>query len=833
MKRNMKRIMKRQWFKKLVVTGFLALGLAVGSAATAVDSLAATKQCDTYDGDNSGDQDYSVWSTTVKSYLNVCDDGSLMRVQSGAVDEGLLVEYYDSSYNFKRKQIVSDGMLPIFGGFYAYGSYYYVISGQNNFDESDSVEVYRITKYDQSWNVVGYDGLYGANTYIPFDAGSARMTASGDYLLARTCHEMYMDDGYNHQANVTIEFNMNTAKITDSYTGVMNSKYGYVSHSFNQFIRTDGTSVVGVDHGDAHPRSVCLLKYNTDFTTGSFTPGYYTPCSGATMLPISGDTGANWTGASVGGFELSSSNYIVAGNTIDQSSQSNSTRNIFVSVVPRTLSSGATVRFLTNYAEGEDSVSTPHLVKLGDDLFMVMWTRENKVYYTEIDGNGIKQGNTYSMDGKLSDCVPVIYGGKLVWYVWEHEKVTFYSININNPSVNTSTEIVNGHDFDITYAKGSDNTAKQTCKVCGHSESFTTLTQIDSVWWRSNSDSGSYWCGYNSSYDVGDTLDLWIYNSSSADNNEFEVVLSDTSIATYTQTSNGFGRINMLKAGDLTVTIRVKYNPSVKKTYDIKVAHTYSDKITKEATCIDEGIKTRTCTGCGYVTTEKIAKTAHSYGSWKTTKEATYSDKGIKTRTCTVCGAAQKSSVAMKTLNKVSISSATNTSKGVKLKWAKVTGAKGYYVYRKTGSGKYTKLATISNGKTVSYLDKKATNGTAYTYKLVAYAGSNKSAAATIKAVYVSIPKLSAVSSKKAGAITASWKRNTKVTAYQLQYSTSSKFKGAKAVTIKGSKTLKTTISKLKKGKKYYVRIRAYKTVSGKKYYSAWGSKKAVTVRKK
>ena len=60
------------------------------------------------------------------------------------------------------------------------------------------------------------------------------MTHSGDHLLVRTCHEMYKSsDGNNHQSNVTIEVDMPSMTITDSYTGIMNVDYGYVSQSFN------------------------------------------------------------------------------------------------------------------------------------------------------------------------------------------------------------------------------------------------------------------------------------------------------------------------------------------------------------------------------------------------------------------------------------------------------------------------------------------------------------------------------------------------------------------------------------------------------------------------
>jgi len=80
--------------------------------------------------------------------------------------------------------------------------------------------------------------------------------------------------------------------------------------------------------------------------------------------------------------------------------------------------------------------------------------------------------------------------------------------------------------------------------------------------------------------------------------------------------------------------------------------------------------------------------------------------------------------------------------------------------------------------------------------------------------------------------ITVKWKKQTKQTkGYQIQYSTSKKFKGAKIKTIKKNKTTKVVLKKLKAKKTYYVRIRTYKTVGKTKYYSAWSKAKRVKVK--
>ena len=93
---------------------------------------------------------------------------------------------------------------------------------------------------------------------------------------------------------------------------------------------------------------------------------------------------------------------------------------------------------------------------------------------------------------------------------------------------------------------------------------------------------------------------------------------------------------------------------------------------------------------------------------------------------------------------------------------------------------------------------------------------------------------VSKVSSPKSKQIKVSWKKQaTQTSGYEIQLATDSKFtKNKKTVTVSGNKTTSKTIGKLKSKKKYYVRIRTYKTVSGKKYYSAWSKSKTVTTKK-
>ena len=103
------------------------------------------------------------------------------------------------------------------------------------------------------------------------------------------------------------------------------------------------------------------------------------------------------------------------------------------------------------------------------------------------------------------------------------------------------------------------------------------------------------------------------------------------------------------------------------------------------------------------------------------------------------------------------------------------------------------------------------------------------SAFAASKLPATSITSLSA----KDNGFTVKWKKKTKITGYQIQYSTSSKFsmKNTKTVKIKKAKTASKKITDLKSSKKYYVRIRTYKIVKKKKSYSSWSKKKSVTTK--
>ncbi|HBB63740.1 hypothetical protein [Ruminococcus sp.] len=655
----------------IVLSGAMAVSTAVSAGSFGAFAVA---QCVAYSGSNVNDQDYVQWSDTVKSYLTVCDNGNYMRVQSGAIEGKLLVEYYSSDFEPLSTKLI-DNELPIFGAFYDSGNNYYVLSGQENPKQNDSLEVFRITKYDKNWNKIKSCGLYGANTTVPFDAGSARMTHSGDHLLVRTCHEMYKSsDGNNHQANVTIEVDMPSMTITDSYTGVMNVDYGYVSHSFNQFIKTDGNHIVALDHGDAHPRSAVLVKYNSDFTTGKFFPSYFEQVSNIDVVTYPEYTAGhyNYTGAAIGGFDVSSSSYIVAQSTVDLDYINTSeTRNVYVSAVSKDLSTNK-LNKITSYAEGTASASAPQLVKINNNSFLLLWSRDTKVSCVKLNADGTVNGGIHTFEGSLSDCQPVIKNGRAVWYVYDKNNVTFNSLNLSNLDDIKTVDVKTGHDYETKYASKTDGTVTQTCKSCGYVNKFTVPTST-TVYWRTDLSNTSFSSVLSKTqFSVGDSIDFWLY-----DDTDYTVEFSDRSMVSVNKLenyANDIRRITFKNGGSLTVKIYPTYNPSVAKTYKFTcgcTSHTYgSAVITKQPTCTSEGTKTKTCTQCGATVTETIAKLSHSYTT--TVVAPTCTTNGYTLHKCSVCGTSYKDNTTKATGhsygNSVVTKQPTCTSEGTAIK---------------------------------------------------------------------------------------------------------------------------------------------------------------------
>ena len=140
------------------------------------------------------------------------------------------------------------------------------------------------------------------------------------------------------------------------------------------------------------------------------------------------------------------------------------------------------------------------------------------------------------------------------------------------------------------------------------------------------------------------------------------------------------------------------------------------------------------------------------------------------------------------------------------------------------------KRSTLKNGRdyTVSYSSNKNV-GTA----TIKFTGKGSYGGVVTKTFKINPAKQNIQKLKsKSRSFFIDWAQKGSATGYEIQYATNSKFSGAKKVTVTNNKTDKKTISKLSGKKKYYVRVRSYTTVKGKKYYGAWSSTKSVTTKR-
>lgn len=260
-----------------------------------------------------------------------------------------------------------------------------------------------------------------------------------------------------------------------------------------------------------------------------------------------------------------------------------------------------------------------------------------------------------------------------------------------------------------------------------------------------------------------------------------------------------------------------------------------SDSSNPEQRCKHTGTEVRnqkaaTCTTAGYTgdtyckicnkklsTGKSIAAKGHS--TTTKTQKATASKDGKITTTCTRCGTTTKT-VKIAKVSKIKLSKTKYTYNGKKQTPS---------VTVKDSKGKELKVNTDYKVKLPSGRKNVGTYEVKITFKGSKYSGS-KTLSYTINPKST---KLSKVSAKKKG-FEAKWKKqSTQTKGYQIQYSTDSKFKsGNKTVTVNKNSTTKKTISKLKAKKKYYVRIRTYKTVGKQKYYSDWSKSVKVTTKK-
>ena len=717
--------------------------------------------------DNASDNHYNTWSSVTNSYLVQNSDGTLTRLEN--TSSGIVVENYSADGKKLISQRTISKELNLFGGFYSGKDYNYLVFGQNNTAESDSKEVVRVVKYTKSWSKVNSCSISGVNTTKPFSAGSLRMEEAGGKLYVYTCHEMYADsDGINHQANMLFTIDESSMSLTDSMYDVSNLTDGYVSHSFNQFIKADecGKYIYRVDHSESSNytmngsylsvNGITLTKYKAD--------GKSTAVS--VSIPVKFDMNkSNYTGASIGGFELGSGNCLIA--YAKDVSSSCKTRNVYISVTDE-LFNGTQNIALTNYGTSSKvTCRTPQLIKINDNLFLVMWEEYNSstgktvTKTMTVDSNGKTVTKAISHSFGLSDCQPIVCSdGMVKWYVTNNSAPTLYKLSP------FALDDYHEHSYTKTVLSNATCTTAGTVKYTCSCGDFYTET-IPATGHKS------------SGWIVDKTASIGVKGSKHKECTVCKKVLETAEIP-------ALSRISISKASVTLSTSTYAYDGKAKKP---GVTVKLNGKTLKNGT--DYTVSYSNNTKVGTATVKIMGK-----GNYTGSVSKTYSIKN-NFKKATISGISNKSYTGK------------NITQSITVKYNGKT--------LKNGTD-YT--VSCSNNKSIGTATVKIAGKGSYTGTITK--------TFKINPAKQEIQKLTA----KSKAFFVDWAQKGSATGYEIQYATNSKFTSAKKVTITNNKTDTKTISKLSGKKKYYVRVRSYTTVKGTKYYGAWSASKSVTTKK-
>ena len=753
--------------------------------------------------------DYYTWSSVVKSNLTENSDKTLTRVES--TSKGVLVEKYSANGKTLISKSTIKNELPIYGGYFSGKNNNYIVFGQNNKGEKDSAEIVRIVKYSKSWSKISDCKIYGSNTTVPFDAGSLRMIELDGKLYVYTCHEMYADSNkLNHQANMLFTVDESTMKTTDSMYEVSNLQDGYVSHSFNQFIKTDGTYIYRVDHSESNN----MIMSGQYLTVNGITLSRYNKNSSSTnvavTIPLKFDIhSGNYTGASIGGFEVGSGNCLIA-YTKDISSSCES-RNAYISVTDKYFNKTNNVA-LTNYKSGTKvSCRTPQLVKINENLFLVMWEEYNsstnkvttKAKTIDSSANTVASA---TLSVRLSDCQPVMCSdGTVKWYVSNNSSPKLYSIN--------PYDLTKRHEHTYTSVVTKQPTCKATgvrtytCTTCGAKKTETINKLAHSykqyVTPATTSADGSITkkctaCGYSSSKSK-------IYKITSVSLSSTVFTYSGNNITPSVTVKNSKNNklvkgkdykviypTNSVNVGRYSVKIQFigNYSGTVNKYFDIV-------PIITSLTNTSGGIKLSWNKVDGAYGYRIYQKTSNSWKRIKDTTATSFTDSAVsanqtKTYTIrcidkngkTVSGFYSKGWSKKYTPVAPTISKLDNTSGGIKLTWNKITGVYGYRLYYKPASGGWKRFKdTTATSFTDSGVVPNKTE--TYTIRCLDKDGNTisgfNSNGWSIKYVPVA-PTISKLENTSSG-IKLSWNKVTGVYGYRIYQKTSNGWKRIKDTT--------------------------------------------------
>ncbi len=276
-----------------------------------------------------------------------------------------------------------------------------------------------------------------------------------------------------------------------------------------------------------------------------------------------------------------------------------------------------------------------------------------------------------------------------------------------------------------------------------------------------------------------------------------------------------------------------------KRTKEEKIpvtSHNYKKSIILP-TCTQGGYTLYTCSGCGKKYKDDLKEpVTHISDGGILTVLPTEKENGVLRFSCRICDKVLKTETVPKYYKFVentvkNFKTASFTSTSVKLKWSNKDKKVKFKVYYSTDRESWKSVTTEKEYITVENL----ASARRYYFRISVITDNIESPLSKTVSVYTRPLKVKSLKVKSAekGIASLSWKQVSKADGYEISFASSDSFKknNTSIITVSSGKTLKKSVKKLKSGKKFSFRVRAYKTVGGEKVFGVYSEIKSVKIK--
>lgn len=397
-------------------------------------------------------------------------DVLLWGVGNDATDDvnHLVWQKYDDDFNLQSSTLISNdyiypngavanNFMTFLGGIYEGADYNFVVAGQNNLNEDDTLCTLRVAKFSKDWSFISACDISNQDDveiYYVFTAGGFDVAEKDGNLwisMARTGYGSGMDD-IHHQGKMNLIVRISDMKLLGSAADFF--------HSFSQYLTVCNDQVYQCEMSEG-TRKILVERLEEDNYTGGWNYNWAAGAEDVTSVLDcwTSDAYGMWSYplyAETDGFSSSDTHgrLLSAYSTMDQEAlQQNGgdAQSLSYSynywVASTTTDLGETTRTqLTNLSDS--SLGYCHMVKINDNKFVLLWEidKDNSttVQYVCVDAYANRLTDTVTVDAELSTTQPISDGkGNVVWSIKKNVEVNgkypgrpvFYTLNVDNSTI--------------------------------------------------------------------------------------------------------------------------------------------------------------------------------------------------------------------------------------------------------------------------------------------------------------------------------------------------------------------------------------------------------------